>query len=217
MATPKNLRPIRSPNIEKNSNAIAKDAHHDNYNPLSKLPPTKDTTKTAPRQSTCQQIQYSAGYSRSIAHLAALSNTALINFIDLNPPISTAYNTGKIWDDQLKKFASWSQLVKHPDSKIAKQWKILRINEFTRLFQGYGDTEGIDVLKWIFKHNVPHSQRVTYLQYTVDIQPEKDKPYQTHITVGGHILEYFGNTTMHCASIETVKLDLNSVLSTANS
>ena len=65
-----------------------------------------------------------------------------------------------MWDEELKKFCSWSQLVCHPDLKIAKRWNRSGINEFARLFQGYGDIEGIDVLDWIFFHEVPKGQTV---------------------------------------------------------
>ena len=106
--------------------------------------------------------------------------------------------------------------MKHPDSKIAKRWNTSGINEFARLFQGYGDTEGVDILEWIFKQDVPHGQRVTYPRYTVDILPEKSESYRTQITAGSNILEYFGDTTTHCASMETVKLHLNSILSTTS-
>ena len=115
--------------------------------PLVKTATNKNATKPAPQQLTHQQIQYSSGYSHGIAHISALSNTTLIDSIDLNLLVGTAFNTRKIWDNQLKKFSSWSQLVKHPNSKIAKQWNILGINEFVRLFQGYGDTEVINVLE----------------------------------------------------------------------
>ena len=43
---------------------------------------------------------------------------------------------------------------------------------------------------------------------------EKDKPWRTRITAGGNLLDYFGDTTTHCASMETIKCHWNSVLST---
>ena len=88
---------------------------------------------------------FTGGYARAASYIANLNY----------PTIGRAYASGRIWDDDLKKIASWSDLVKHPDSAIAKRWNQSGINEFARLFQGYGDIEDLDVLKWILHNEVP--------------------------------------------------------------
>ena len=128
-----------------------------------------------------------------------------------------AFNGGKLYNQQLKKIAARHKLVRHPNAKIARCWRTSGANEFGRLFQGYKDIEGLDVLEWIYKADVPRGKKVTYPRYVVDYRPEKDEPYHTHITCGGNLLDYFvGNVTTHTASMETIKCHWNSVLSTRN-
>jgi hypothetical protein len=47
-------------------------------------------------------------------------------------------------------------------------------NEFGRLFQGFGDVEGMNVLEWIEKDIVSLAQTVTYARFTAAEQPKKD-------------------------------------------
>ena len=88
-------------------------------------------------------------------------------------------------------------------------WNQAGINEFARLTQGYGETEGLDVVTFIPKHEMPKDKKATYARYVVDYRPEKDKPWRLLITCGGDKLDYFGETTTHSASMEVIKLQLN--------
>ena len=121
---------------------------------------------------------------------------------------------GSIWDEELKKFAAYKDLSRHPNPSILHRWTTSGENEFGQLFQGFMDTKGMDVLDWIWYGDVPPHKTVTYPQYTMDIRPEKAKPYRTRITAGGNLLEYLGNVTTHTAGMETIKCHWNSVLST---
>jgi hypothetical protein len=125
-----------------------------------------------------------------------------------------ALNAGSIWDDDLHKWMAYRDLIKHPDPKIRTRWNQAGINEFARLSQGYGDTEGLDVVTFIPKDEMPSGKQATYARYVVDYRPEKDEPWRLRITCGGDKLEYFGNTTTHSASMETIKCQLNSIIST---
>ena len=105
-------------------------------------------------------------------------------------------------------------MSKHPNPSIRRRWTTSGENEFGRLFQGFLDTKGMDVLDWIRHSEIPIHKTVTYPRYTVDIRPEKAEPYRTRITVGGNLLEYLGNVTTHTAGMETIKCHWNIVLST---
>lgn len=74
--------------------------------------------------------------------------------------------------------------------------------------------KGIGVLNWFKKQEVPYDKKVTYLSYTVDEHPEKDETYCITITFCGEIIDYFCDITIHTTSIETMKLNWNSVLYT---
>ena len=46
------------------------------------------------------------------------------------------------------------------------------------------------------------------------IRPTKAEVNRVHVTVGGHLLDFHGATTTHCASLTTTKCLLNSTIST---
>ena len=102
--------------------------------------------------------------------------------------------------------AHYREFIKHPNEDMRARWTRSGENEFARLFQGYGDIEGVDVLEWIAKDKVPKHKKVTYPRYTVAYRPEKDEKYRTRITAGGDKLEYEGDVTTHTANMETFKI-----------
>ena len=74
----------------------------------------------------------------------------------------------------------------------------------------------MNVLDWIPRHEVPQHKKVTYPCYMVDIRPKKSKPKRTRITAGDDRIDYHGNVSTHTASMETIKIHWNSVVSTPN-
>eukprot|EP00536_Pseudo-nitzschia_multiseries_P018927 jgi/Psemu1/58057/gm1.58057_g len=122
---------------------------------------------------------------------------------------------GSIWDEDLNKWAAYRDLIRHPKAQIQELWLKSGEDEFGRLFQGFqqNNIEGMDVLDWIRRTDVPIHKRVTYPRYTLPIRPEKADPYRTRITAGGDQLEYHGNVSTRTASMETIKTHWNSVVS----
>mmetsp|Transcript_20588 Transcript_20588/g.43665 ORF Transcript_20588/g.43665 Transcript_20588/m.43665 type:complete len:274 (-) Transcript_20588:305-1126(-) len=116
---------------------------------------------------------------------------------------------GSIWDEELQKFAAYRDLSKHPNTVMSHRW-----TTSGRSFQGFLETKGMYVLKWINRYEVPKGKTVTYPRYTVDIRPKKSEPYRTRITAGGNLLDYDSNVTTHTASTEIIKCHWKSVLST---
>ena len=125
--------------------------------------------------------------------------------------------SGWIWDKELNKMASYQDLIQHQSVKICNCWLTLGENELGRLFCGFkpNNIKGISVLNWIPKSDVPVNKKVTYPRYTVAKRPEKEEQNQTRITCGSDVLDYFGDVTTHTASMETIKIHCNSVLSTS--
>ena len=125
---------------------------------------------------------------------------------------------GAVWGEELKKVASYKELINHWNNKVIRErWMKGRGNKFGQLFQGLSPNviNGLDVLQWIKKHQVPADKTVTYRQYTAALWPEKiDGPHCVCITVGSNLLEYAGDVTTHTASIENIKAHWNSVVST---
>ena len=122
----------------------------------------------------------------------------------------------RVWDDEMNKMCSYRDLINHANEKIRLKWLTSGENEFGRLFQGFSPNgiKGLDVLEWTQKSAVPRDKKCTYPRYTVDYRPEKDEPDRTRITCGGDVLDYFRDVTTHTASMETIKMHWNSVLST---
>ena len=119
-----------------------------------------------------------------------------------------------IWDERLNKMASYKDLIHHPNKDIRERWDNSGVNEFARIFQGYGDVDFMNVHECIHKSQVPANKKVTYPRYTIAIRPEKDEPFRTRITAGGDRLNYFGDVSTDSVSMETIKCHWNSVLST---
>ena len=67
---------------------------------------------------------------------------------------------GAVLDEDLKKMASYKELVNHHNSIIQKRWTCGGENEFGRLFQGFSPNgiDGLDVLEWIQKKQVPNNK-----------------------------------------------------------
>jgi hypothetical protein len=137
----------------------------------------------------------------------------------INDHTSVAFAaSGRILDEELNKLASYRDLIKHHNKETQQRWLVSGENEFGRLFQGFKENniEGLNVLNWIQRSAVPNNKKVIYPCYAVTEQPEKDESNQTRITCGGDQLDYFGDVTTHTASMETIKMHWNSVLSTTN-
>ena len=125
-------------------------------------------------------------------------------------------NAGSIFDDELECWMAYRDLIKHPNPKIRERWNQAGINEFSRLAQGYNGTKGLNVVTFIRARDMPRGKQATYARYVVDYRPEKDEPWRLRITCGGDKLPYDGDTTTHAASMETIKCQLNSIISTPN-
>ena len=78
---------------------------------------------------------------------------------------------GVVWDDELKKLASYKELVNHSNSVIRDRRIKGGENEFGRLFQEFApnDVEGLNVLEWIRKDKVPRDKFVIYPRYTASL------------------------------------------------
>ena len=65
--------------------------------------------------------------------------------------------SGRIWDEELNKMASYRDLIQHQNVAIRTRWLTSGENELGRLFRGFkpNNIEGIGVLNWIPKSDVP--------------------------------------------------------------
>ena len=71
--------------------------------------------------------------------------------------------------------ASYRDLIKHRNNIIQSCLTSEGENKFGRLFQGFppNGIDGLNVLDWITKQQVPYGKRVTYPCYTASYRQEK--------------------------------------------
>ena len=104
------------------------------------------------------------------------------------------------------------------NKKTRATWLHSYGNEIGRLAQGMpGRNTGTNTIFFIKKNQVPRDRAkdVTYGLITTLIRPEKiDKPNRTRLVAGGDRVHYPGDVGTPTADLLTVKLLLNSIIST---
>ena len=70
-------------------------------------------------------------------------------------------------------------------------------------------------MQFIQKHEVLYDKKVTYARFVCDYRPKKEEKERTRITVGGDRLDYQGEVSTKTSGLTTIKLLLNSVVSSA--
>ena len=107
----------------------------------------------------------------------------------------------------------YRHLVQGSDKDI---WVKALANDFGRLAQGVKDImpTGNSTIFFIHPSEIPAHKKVTYGRLVVDIRPLKEEKYRVRITVGSYKLNFCGDASSVAASLATVKLLLNSVVST---
>jgi hypothetical protein len=120
-----------------------------------------------------------------------------------------------------------SQLIKHcqlrRDPRYKEVWDQSYSNELGRLCQGIGTGDkasgkgvaGTNTFHLIQYSDIPHHRRkeIIYTKVVCEIQEGKDDKNHTRITVGGHLIFYPGDAGTSTASLELIKLMLNSFIS----
>ena len=74
--------------------------------------------------------------------------------------------------------------------------------------------KGTNTIFFIHQSGVPACKTVTYGRIVVSIRPNKNGAHRVCITVGGDKISYKGPTNTQCASLITIKILLNSVITT---
>ena len=107
----------------------------------------------------------------------------------------------------------YCHLIQVPDKYI---WVKALANDFGRLAQGVKDIipTGNSTIFFIHPNEIPAHKKVTYSRLVLDIRPLKEEKYRVRITVGGDKLDFCGDASSVTAYLATVKILLNSVVST---
>ena len=103
------------------------------------------------------------------------------------------------------------QLLKGDNSK---RWSIALSNELGRLTQG--NNTGVthqNAIDFIFYHEVPTNNKVTYANFVCDYCHLKDEPWRVQLVVSGNKLTYNFDFGSQAALLLETKLLFNSVIS----
>jgi hypothetical protein len=123
---------------------------------------------------------------------------------------------GKLRYQKKGKLLEYRHLIANP--KTRPTWTHSYGNELGLLAQGMpGRAKGTDTIFFIPRHKVPkeRTKDITYGLITCSIRPEKvDEPNQTRLVVGGDRVHYPFDVGTPTANLLTVKLLINSVIST---
>ena len=100
-----------------------------------------------------------------------------------------------------------------PDKAV---WIKSLANDLGRLARGVGSCmpTGTNTLYFFHLSQIPPDCKVTYAKLVATLQPQKEEEHRVRVTVGRYKLDYPGITANDTASISTLKLILNSVIST---
>ena len=117
-----------------------------------------------------------------------------------------------VWDPEKEKFLEFKDLISDLITKPI--WDTSYTNELGPLAQGIHNIKGSNCIFFIPHTKVPKGRRVTYGRLVVDFCPMESDPNRMRLTVGGNLLYYEGNVYTEMTDIITIKMLLNSVLST---
>jgi hypothetical protein len=106
----------------------------------------------------------------------------------------------------------YSALMKDP--RLQPLWTRGFGNECGRLFQGTRDIPGTDTFFFINLKNIPNDRNITNGRIVCDYKPHKKEKERVRLTVVGDRLDYSGDVATSMTGITTLKILINSTLST---
>jgi hypothetical protein len=178
----------------------------------------KSLTNNAPAHNTCSQVQHRTITQEAI--LACMNTCSYITSWSLTPanaarclfPIKIL-NT--VLDMRTGKLLEMRHLLVNP--KYKELWGKSYTPELGRMAQGIpGISKGTDTIVFIARDEIPFARLkdVTYGHVCINYHPKKDDPNRTCLTVGSSRVNFLGDCGTPTVDMVTVKLHLNSVIST---
>ena len=186
------------------------------------LPPTINYTSKPPQSETPAENTRSRGFSRMGTQEAILS-AIKISSTAVTPQMLASRRfpmkllcemAGAVMDSSGEMF-EYRHLMKRDEYRVL--WGKATGKEIVRLAQGLKViVEGTNTIYFINKNKVPQDRwkDVTYGRIGANYQPEKEDPYRIRLTIGGDRINYNEDCGIPIADLLTVKLLLNSIVST---
>ena len=121
-------------------------------------------------------------------------------------------------DASTGKSLNYRHLTEGPNQPL---WLRSMANDLGRLAQGVGAKRpadqriaGTNTIFFIQQSDVPHGRQVTYCKQEATIRPTKTETHRVRNVAGGDRLDFPGPTATQTASLTTIKVLLNSTIST---
>lgn len=139
----------------------------------------------------------------------------VINHVEIDPNAHRDHFVNSVLDPETGASLEFRHLRKGPDKE---KWIQANRNEVGRLTDGRigNNVVGTNTMRFIHVSELPVGRKPTYNRICADFRPQKADPYRIRYTAGGDKIDYPGITTTPGAEMTTVKLQLNSVISTPN-
>jgi hypothetical protein len=129
-----------------------------------------------------------------------------------NPAINPFYKLNAVLNADTRKLKEYQHLLKGKDKPF---WEKGCSKEFTCLSQGHKNSDDKNSLHFMHPNQLPKGKKPTYLCICANYGPQKANPYRIQFTVGGNLLNYFGETYTPTANLTTSTTRLfNSAVST---
>ena len=138
--------------------------------------------------------------------------------LSVNPMIDLEEVTNRVVHPMTKDTITTYQKLSN-DLLLAEIWKSAMCIKLGRLVQGFEETKGTNIIKFLTHNeicNIPDDLTVTYARIVVDYRLQKEDSNRVQLTVGGNLINYPGELTTRTEDLTTTKLTWNSVISTDN-
>jgi hypothetical protein len=151
--------------------------------------------------------------SRTRKHKKSERAQAKANALAALPTLCIVWTANAVIDPSTGAMLEYAQLRKGEDADI---WLRSFGNEIGRLAQGYAPytKSGSDTLFFIAHSDKPADRKATYMRVVASIRMNKEETHRVRCTVGGDKVDYPGKVSTPTAELTTVKIHLNSVIST---
>lgn len=192
-------------------------------------PPAPTHQPVAHRTRSARQQQYAAAVADGATIPAPQSPPAAYKALTAASTASRRFPAAflqhwamPVFDPESGQMLEYRQLRNHPT--LGHIWNESYSNELGRLCQGIGigskgdnnqRVAGTDTFRVIDYSEIPKERRkeITFTKVVCTVRPQKEDPNRTRITIGGNRICYPGDVGTPTASLDLVKLQLNSVVS----
>jgi len=195
----------------------------------SALSPRVENNATSPRViPTVSQEEISdpaSSPARNTRSRRTINQDIMLSMINIHRPNMTARQAvsrqfpkealAAVLNEETGELMEYRHLLANP--KYRTTWSKAYGKEIGRLAQGIpGEVEGTNTITFIDKSHIPQNRwrDVTYGRIVASFRPEKEDPNRIRLTVGGNRINFTGDCGTPTADMLTVKLLLNSIIST---